>query len=258
MSDAATVLSQGSRPRAESRRIVGLDGLRALGVLAVVAYHLGASWVPGGFLGVDLFMVVSGFLITSLLLQELDRSGRTDIRAFWVRRAKRLLPAALTLIVCVAGLAALIFKADQLMALRKDALAAVFYVANWRFIYTKASYFALFSEASPFRHLWSLAIEEQFYLLWPLAILLIGRRPRSLTWITGMLVLGSAVLDGDHRTCFGSVAGILRHRHAGSDTAHWLPARHALARSSSPGTTLGWTTLGGCWRCHGVGIRLGS
>ena len=175
------------------QRIDGLDGLRAVAVLAVVAYHLNAPWMPGGFLGVDLFMVLSGYLITRLLLQESDRTAQIDVPAFWIRRAKRLLPAAVTLVLVVTGVAALVFSADQLGNVRIDALAATFYVANWRFILAKSSYFDLFSEASPFRHLWSLAIEEQFYVLWPVVVLAVRRRLGSLLPITGVLVVASAV-----------------------------------------------------------------
>jgi peptidoglycan/LPS O-acetylase OafA/YrhL len=147
-----------------------LDGLRAVAVLAVIFYHLGYSWSPGGFLGVDTFFVLSGYLITTLLLVEWHRHGSIDLRAFWVRRARRLLPALFIVVAAVAVWAALVLRPDQLSTLRADGFATLLYSANWHFVFSGQSYFALFSTASPFRHAWSLAIEEQFYLIWPLVV----------------------------------------------------------------------------------------
>jgi peptidoglycan/LPS O-acetylase OafA/YrhL len=145
-----------------------LDGLRAVAVLFVIAYHLGWDWAPGGFLGVDTFFVLSGFLITSLLLVELQRTGRVHLAGFWGRRARRLLPALFLVLVAVAIYAAIAVPHDELHTIRGDGIASLLYVANWRFIQSGQSYFALFSTPSPLRHVWSLAIEEQFYLVWPL------------------------------------------------------------------------------------------
>ncbi|MGZ6885095.1 MAG: acyltransferase family protein [Acidimicrobiia bacterium] len=165
-----------------------LDGLRALAVAAVIAYHLGYPWAQGGFLGVDAFFVLSGFLITSLLLAERGDAGRISLRGFWSRRARRLLPALFLMLTVVCIYAAWNVPALQLGTLRDDALASVFYVANWHFISAGQSYFDLFANPLPFTHLWSLAIEEQFYLLWPLLVLglvRIGRgRNRALTLFT--------------------------------------------------------------------------
>lgn len=171
--------------------IPGLDGLRALAVVAVIAYHLDAPFATGGFLGVDMFMVLSGFLITRLILVEVERTGGIDVRAFWVRRAKRLLPAALTFCVITAGLAGWLFRADQLLDTRRDAIASVFYVANWRFVLAEQSYFDLFAEPSPFRHLWSLAIEEQFYVLWPLVVFAFRRSGAALLFVSIAIALTS-------------------------------------------------------------------
>ncbi len=173
-----------------STHIRGLDGIRALAVIAVVAYHLDVSWVRGGFLGVDIFMVLSGYLITRLVLRETDRTGGVDVVAFWVRRARRLLPAALAMIVVTAAAARVLFRADQLGTVRGDSVAATFYVANWRFVLADASYFDLFAEVSPFRHLWSLAIEEQFYVVWPLVALACARRRNAL--LAGTLICAAA------------------------------------------------------------------
>src|SRR5262245_22593810 len=148
----------------------GIDGLRAIAVLAVFVYHFhnGGGWLPGGFLGVDVFFVISGYLITSLLLSEFRREGRVDLARFWLRRARRLLPAVGVLIGVVMILA-VFFSFGQISKLRSDALASMAYVTNWELIFSHQSYFEAFARPSLFRHLWSLAVEEQFYLLWPVA-----------------------------------------------------------------------------------------
>lgn len=144
----------------------GLDGLRALAVVAVLLYHAGLAWIPGGFLGVDVFFVISGYLITSLLLAEWAARGRVDLMAFWLGRARRLLPAAF--LVIAASLAfAVVFLPGEVAGLRGDALASFGYVTNWYLIFEHESYFEAVGRPSLLRHLWSLAVEEQFYLLWP-------------------------------------------------------------------------------------------
>lgn len=167
-----------------------LDGLRAVAVLAVMLYHAGVGWARGGFLGVDVFFVLSGFLITLLLLREWDRTGRLDLRAFWLRRARRLLPALFVVLVAVAGYALFLPPAQQ-QVIRGDTFATLAYVSNWWFIAEGSSYFARFVEASPLRHTWSLAIEEQFYLLFPLILGLALRRLSSRAALRAALVLGS-------------------------------------------------------------------
>ena len=144
-----------------------LDGLRALAVASVIAYHLGYGWARGGYLGVDTFFVLSGFLITSLLLAEFTCAGRIDLRAFWARRARRLLPALFVVLAAIAAYAAWWAPAEERRQLRGDGLAALLYSANWRFVLAHHSYFDLFAAPSLVEHTWSLAIEEQFYLLWP-------------------------------------------------------------------------------------------
>jgi len=126
-----------------------LDGLRAVAVLAVIAYHLGYGWARGGYLGVDTFFVLSGYLITSLLVVEFAGTRRIALSAFWGRRARRLLPALLLVLAAVTAWAAIALPADQLGNLRGDGLATLFYGANWRFIASGQSYFNLFSAASP-------------------------------------------------------------------------------------------------------------
>jgi peptidoglycan/LPS O-acetylase OafA/YrhL len=148
--------------------IPALDGLRAVAVLAVVAYHL--DELPGGFFGVDVFFVISGFLITRLLLAERERNGGIALGSFWIRRFKRLVPALFVVLVAVAIGSRLWLPAWRLGQIRWDALAGLGYVANWRFVLSGQSYFQSGLAPSPLRHTWSLAIEEQFYLFWPLIV----------------------------------------------------------------------------------------
>ena len=150
----------------------GLDGLRALSVVAVLLYHGGFSWMHGGFFGVEVFFVVSGFLITSLLLDERERNGAVSLGQFWLRRAQRLLPALVLVLVAVGVWAALWGTPQVQSDLRRDYPWAIFYAANWGQIVGGAQYFG---NLSPLRHLWSLAVEEQWYLLWPLGFLGLAR-----------------------------------------------------------------------------------
>jgi peptidoglycan/LPS O-acetylase OafA/YrhL len=144
----------------------GLDGLRTLAVFAVVAYHLGLGWAPAGLLGVGVFFTLSGYLITDLLLAQWDGEGRLALGDFWVRRARRLLPALFVMLIVVVAWVALLDR-SQLASLWSTVGAAALYVSNWFDVSQHVSYFARFGPPSPLGHLWSLAIEEQFYLLWP-------------------------------------------------------------------------------------------
>ena len=154
----------------KSRYIPALDGLRAFAVLAVIAYHLGMQWAPGGLLGVTVFFVLSGYLITSLLLIECDNTETINLPQFWLRRVRRLMPAIVLIIVCTAALCAL-FDHSLLTKLRDDMWAALLWVTNWWYIFQDASYFDALGAPSPLTHFWSLAIEEQFYLVWPVVLL---------------------------------------------------------------------------------------
>ncbi len=146
----------------------GLDGMRALAVAAVMVYHANPDWLPGGFLGVEVFFVISGYLITLLLIAEKERTYGVDMKQFWIRRARRLLPALYALLLAITIWVSL-FERDELGKLRGDVIAAVLYVANWYQIWTGAGYTAS-NDFVPLRHLWSLAVEEQFYLVWPLVM----------------------------------------------------------------------------------------
>ena len=161
------------------RYLPGLDGLRAVAVIAVILYHANKSWLSGGFLGVEVFFVISGYLITMLLINESQENGKINFRAFWMRRARRLLPALWTLLIGVTTYCAL-FERDTLGNLRGDVVAAFMYGFNWFQIWVGTSYFSACGFV-PLRHLWSLAVEEQFYLVWPVLIAVVlkvfGRRP---------------------------------------------------------------------------------
>ncbi|WP_040949160.1 acyltransferase family protein [Gorillibacterium massiliense] len=161
-------------PLKENRRyMTGLDGLRAIAVLAVIAYHLNLKWAPGGLLGVGIFFTLSGYLITDLMIAEKQDTGRIDLKQFWFRRARRLLPAMFVMLAVVCVVVAL--TGIRQPSLHGDAWAAAGYISNWWLIFHKVSYFESFGPPSPLGHLWSLAVEEQFYLLWPLLLALLLR-----------------------------------------------------------------------------------
>ncbi|WP_066899243.1 acyltransferase family protein [Mycolicibacterium houstonense] len=177
---AAPVRAAGRRRRASIRRdIPALDGIRAIAVALVLAGHGGVPGVAGGFIGVDIFFVLSGFLITSLLLDEYRRTEHIDLKGFWIRRAKRLLPAMVLMALAVV-IARDLFPPEAVATLREDAVAAFFWMANWVFVAADTDYFSQGATPSPLQHTWSLAVEEQYYVLWPLlvlgAILLLRRR----------------------------------------------------------------------------------
>ena len=173
----------------------GLDGLRAIAVAAVFLYHSRIDWLPGGFLGVDLFFVLSGYLITSLLLAEWEAGNRIDLRRFWLRRARRLLPAMVVVVLAALVLAA-IFARTDLARTRGDAVSSLLYYTNWHLIIANHSYFNLMGRPSLLQHLWSLAVEEQFYVIWPLllvpGLVLVGRKRLPFLVIAG--IAGSATL----------------------------------------------------------------
>ncbi|EHV5308498.1 acetyltransferase [Staphylococcus pseudintermedius] len=161
--------NQRDRKPINPRYMPGLDGVRAVAVIAIIIYHLNPQWLSGGFLGVDTFFVISGYLITSLLLTEYHNTGKIELMSFWLRRVKRLIPAVLFLVMGVIVLS-LIFMPMEIQKVRADSIAAIFYVSNWWYIMQNVDYFEQFA-VQPLKHLWSLAIEEQFYLVFPIVLL---------------------------------------------------------------------------------------
>ena len=241
-----------------------LDGLRALAVIAVLLFHAQFSWAKGGFLGVSAFFTLSGFLITSLLLHDRLGTTRGRLRSFWARRARRLLPAALVTLFGVTAFAATVATPDQLRVLRGDVFAALGYVANWRFYVSGQSYAELFRAPSPVLHFWSLAIEEQFYVIFPLVVagtLWLVRRWSELRRrqvLGGLLVIGIAASviasralyahDGSTRAYYGTdsraaellVGALLAVIVAGRIT----PARTVSSRARVAANVAGVAALG--------------
>jgi peptidoglycan/LPS O-acetylase OafA/YrhL len=164
MSRTAPASAEGIRPE--------IQVLRAIAVMAVVLFHLWPDRLPGGYVGVDVFFVISGYLITAHLLRQVDRTGTISLREFWARRARRLLPAAL--LVLLATLVAVFVWAPQTLWSQfiRSIVASALYVGNWQLAVDAVDYLAADNEASPAQHYWSLSVEEQFYLVWPLLILL--------------------------------------------------------------------------------------
>ncbi len=212
----------------------GIDALRAIAVLAVFFYHAGVGWMPGGFLGVDVFFVISGYLITSLLLSEYRRGGHIKLGKFWLRRAQRLLPAV-GVFIAATMIGAAVVEPDQINELRGDALASLLYFANWHFIFAHQSYFEQFQTPSLFRHLWSLSVEEQFYLFWPLifaaGMSLFGRKRLIVGVIAG--ALGSVAL-----------AWVLFQPGADASRVYYGTDTHAVGLLAGVALALAWSPWG--------------
>ena len=163
---ASSSAKEQATARPKSRYIPALDGLRTLAVVAVVLYHLNLTWAQGGLLGVTVFFVLSGYLITRLLINEVSKTGRIDLKSFWIRRIRRLFPAVVTVVVVTCALCT-IFNHVMLTKMRPDILPSLLFFNNWWQIAQNVSYFNALGDPSPLTHFWSLAIEEQFYLIWP-------------------------------------------------------------------------------------------
>ncbi|GEK17134.1 acyltransferase family protein [Cellulomonas persica] len=173
-----------------------IQGLRAVAVALVLLYHAGVPGLPGGYVGVDVFFVISGFLITGLIVREIERTGRLSLTRFYARRARRLLPATALVFVAVAAVTAAVLPVSQWRDVASDMVASALYVVNWRFADLSVDYLAADTATSPLQHFWSLAVEEQFYVVWPLLIvgLLWWARRRSGPLSRGRLALGLLVI----------------------------------------------------------------
>ncbi|MBR7795682.1 acyltransferase family protein [Agaribacter marinus] len=178
------------RRNGKRRYISELDGLRGLAVLAVIFYHLGFDWAAGGFLGVCIFFVLSGYLITDLLADEWKQNNRINFKKFWIKRARRLLPAMLAMLI-LTFIWVLLFKPTIIASFKSDFIAALFYISNWWYIFQDQSYFETLGEPSLLTHFWSLAVEEQFYIIWPILMLLGLRYITKLSLIKIMLITAS-------------------------------------------------------------------
>ncbi|HEY0280910.1 MAG TPA: acyltransferase family protein [Solirubrobacterales bacterium] len=180
-----------------------IEGLRAVAIVAVLLCHAGVPFLAGGYVGVDVFFVISGFLITKLLLGELDRSGTISLRGFYARRAKRLLPLSAILLTTVGILSMILLSPLRNTEVAGDITSAALYIANWHFAAQSVDYFAQGLEPSPVLHLWSLAIEEQFYLVWPGLMLAVtwfwrrrGKSVRPVLWVAIAVILAGSLIYG--------------------------------------------------------------
>jgi peptidoglycan/LPS O-acetylase OafA/YrhL len=197
--------------------IPALDGIRALAVALVLADHGGIPGLSGGFLGVDVFFVLSGFLITSLLLDELGRTGRIALRGFWIRRARRLLPALIVMVLAVV-VARDLFPPEAVAALRDDAVAAFFWMSNWAFVAQEADYFAHGAAPSPLQHTWSLGVEEQYYLIWPLLVIAVAAVFRARAQLAVFVLATAGVLASAAGAVLFTSDATLNRVYFGTDT----------------------------------------
>jgi peptidoglycan/LPS O-acetylase OafA/YrhL len=235
----------------------GLDGIRAIAVVAVLIFHADATWLPGGFLGVDVFFTLSGFLITSLLLAELDAHDGIRFGRFYLRRARRLLPALFVVLIATSLLAVTVAR-DAAEQVREDVVAAFFYVTNWWYVFGDQSYFEVTGRPPMLQHLWSLAVEEQFYLVWPLlvfALWRVGRRRGVLvgavlgalgsTALMAVLALQAGVLDGGDtsRVYFGTDTHAMTLLVGAALAVLWQPRRISSALTERGRTAV--AALGG-------------
>jgi peptidoglycan/LPS O-acetylase OafA/YrhL len=227
--------------RSDQKYLPGLDGLRALAVTAVVAYHLGYGWAQGGLLGVGVFFTLSGYLITDILVGQFAAQGRMKLEDFWLRRARRLLPALFVMLavvtVWVNG-----FARSLVPGYRGDVIASGLYVNNWWYIEQHTSYYAQFAPPAPLDHLWSLAVEEQFYLVWPWAVLL-------MVLVAGLMMKrrgqGSALAGGPGLGGAAASASSAAAESAGasgylSQRARWAMAGAALAMVAASAIEMAW------------------
>ncbi|WP_127126650.1 acyltransferase family protein [Georgenia sp. SYP-B2076] len=230
-----------ARPAGEDGRIEGLDGLRALAVAAVLVYHLRPASLPGGFLGVDIFFVVSGFLITTLLLRELRTKHRVDLPRFWLRRARRLLPA-LVGVVLVSIPSAWAVNTDLLVSIGRQALGALTFSSNWLEIAAGSSYFTA-TAPQLFVNFWSLAVEEQFYLLWPILLVALVAATSSARQRV-RLALGAAAASAGLMAVLHTPGQDATRVYYGTDT-------HAFGLLLGVALAFAWAAPGGVLRSRG-------
>src|ERR1700689_3244843 len=229
------------RVGSDQKYLPGRDGLRPLAGTAVVAYHLGYGWAQGGLLGVGVFFTLSGYLITDILVGQFAAKGRMKLKDFWLRRARRLLPALFVMLavvtVWVNG-----FARSFVPGFRGDVIASAFYVNNWWYIEQHTSYYARFAPPAPLDHLWSLAVEEQFYLVWPWVVLLmVFAAGRMMKRRRGQ---GSALVDGLGLGVAGSAGSTGSAASGGSrylsQRARWAMAGVALVLAAASAIEMAW------------------
>ena len=204
-------------PEPRLGRIPALDGIRALGIVLVLFFHGGFSWAGGGFFGVDVFFVLSGFLITGLLVSEYRQNSGIGLARFCGHRVRRLVPALLVMLAGIALYGFFLAPSDTLSQLRGDALATLFYFNNWHQISGGQGYFAALNTPRPLLHTWSLSIEEQFYLVWPLVVLAILHWSRSLRTLLVVTVAGAIASAVAMAVIYGNGSGESR-AYYGTDT----------------------------------------
>ncbi|MEV7693759.1 acyltransferase family protein [Microbacterium sp. NPDC089189] len=247
-----------SLPTPPSRARRDIQGLRALAVLAVVGAHA-FGWPRGGFVGVDVFFVVSGFLITGLLLRELDAHGRVDLRGFYARRARRILPAAVTVLALVATAGFVVFNRVRAEQTLWDAVWSAVFTANWHFAAEGTDYFHATDAVSPLQHFWSLSVEEQFYVVWPGLLLILvllvpaaARTRRRLAWVVG--AAAGAVVVASFAWALVQTGSQPTVAYFSTLTRVWELAAGAVLAAAAPllariprglGAAMGWIGLGG-------------
>ncbi len=246
----------GERPTvAKPAYVAGLDGLRAVAVVAVIIYHFSPSALPAGFLGVDVFFVVSGFLISRLVVAEIAGTKLLRLRHFWARRARRLLPALATMTVVVLIAVAVDSSAAEKHDIRAQALGTLFYCANWVMIYAKGSYFTSVGRPSPFLHMWTLAVEEQFYLLFPLvcfaALRVLDLHPVRASSVALAGAFGSTVW----MAVLVSPTGDPSRAYLGSDS-HAMGLLVGVALGVLAGAGTPWTAIAGRLRSSATAARV--
>jgi peptidoglycan/LPS O-acetylase OafA/YrhL len=221
MTDLAPTKEPARRSATGNERIAALDGVRAVALLIIMAYHFGVGWFGGGFFSLDIFYVLSGYLITGLLLSEYRRRGGIRLSAFWLRRARRLLPALLVVLVVVTLFVRFEEPTGLYPDFRMDALSALFYFSNWWQIHASGNYFEATGAVSPLTHTWSLSVEEQFYLVWPLMVLAVLRLTRTFASAVRALlivsVVGAAASAAEMAILYGPDVNVTR-LYFGTDT----------------------------------------